>query len=160
MECGIPMTARCLLCTFWFAYGLLAVVAHGALAAERSLVLVRSEQATVPPLTEQEVRKLFLGEALIKNGQRVQALRNGTSPFLYEVFLQKIVFMSARNYERQLLSRVFRLGGQRPPAYEDLNELIAALMNNPAAVTFMWEDEARTIPGIKVSTQLWQGPIE
>ncbi len=133
---------------------------HGALAAERSLVLVRSEQATAPPLTGQEVRKLFLGEALTKNGQRVQALRNLTDPFLYEVFLQKIVFMSAHNYERQLLSRVFRLGGQRPPVHEDLNQLIAALKSNPAAVTFMWEDEAKAIPGIKVTTQLWQGPTE
>lgn len=162
MECGIPVTVnvRRILCIFWLVYGLYVIAVHGALAAERTLVLVRSEQATAPALTEQEVRKLFLGEALTKNGQRVQALRNHTDALLYEVFLQKIVFMSGRNYERQLLSRVFRLGGQRPPIYEDLGALIAALKANPAAVTFMWEDEAGTIPGIKVGMQLWQGPIE
>ena len=160
MECGFPVIARRIFCTFFFIYGLIITTAHGALAADRALVLVRSEQATATALTEQEVRKLFLGEALVKQGQLMEPLRNRTDPLLYEVFLQKIVFMSARNYERQLLSRVFRLGGQRPPAYEDLDELIAALKSNPAAVTFMWEDEARTIPGIKVSTQLWQGPIE
>ncbi len=154
------MIVRRIFCTFCFVfvYGLLTAAGQGAVAAERSLVLVRSEQASVPAPTEQEVRKLFLGEVLVKDNQRVQALRNLTDPFLYEVFLQKIVFMSAHNYERQLLSRVFRLGDQRPLVYEDLNELIAALKSNPAAVTFMWEDEAKTIPGIKVSTQLWQGP--
>jgi hypothetical protein len=160
MECDIPVIARRFLHTFWLVCGLLAVASHGVFAAERSLDLVSSEQATVPALTEQEVRKLLLGEALIKNDQRVQALRNRTNPFLYEVFLQKTVFMSTHNYDRQLLSRVFRLGGQRPPAYENLNELITALKSNPAAVTFMWEDEAKTIPDIKVSTRLWQGPIE
>lgn len=154
------MIVRRIFCTFCIAYGLLALADHSALAAERSLVLVRSEQATGSPLTGREARRLFLGEVLIQNGQRVQALRNLTDPFLYEVFLQKIVFMSARNYERQLLSRVFRLGGQRPPVHEDPNQLIAALKNNPAAVTFMWEDEAKAIPGIRVSTQLWQGQIE
>ena len=154
------MIHRSLLRTFWFACGLLAVASHSVFAAERSLVLVRSEQAAVPVLTEQEVRKLFLGEALIKDGQRVEGLRNSADSFLYEVFLQKIIFMSARNYERQLLSRVFRLGGQRPPLYDDRNELIAMLKSNPAAVTFMWEDEAKLIPGIKVSTLLWQGVIE
>ena len=154
------MIRRSLLRTFWFACGLLAVASHSAFAADRSLVLVRSEQAVAPALTEQEVRKLFLGEALIKDGQRVQALRNLTDPFLYEVFLQKIIFMSARNYERQLLSRVFRLGGQRPPVYENFYEMIAVLKSNPVAVTFMWEDDAKSIPGIKVSTLLWQGVIE
>lgn len=154
------MIIRLLLCTFWLAYALLTLASHSAFAAERSLVLVYSEQATVPALTEQEVRKLFLGEALFKDAQRVEALRNRSDPLLYEVFLQKIVFMSARNYERQLLSRVFRLGGQRPSAYEDLDELIAALKSNPAAVTFMWKEDAKTTPGIKVGTQLWQGPIE
>lgn len=154
------MTARRLLHTFWLVGGLFVVTGHSAFAVERSLVVVRSEQATAPPLTEQEVRKLFLGEVLIKDGQRVEALRNGANTFLYEVFLQKIIFMSARNYERQLLSRVFRLGGQRPPLYNDLNELVAMLKTNTATVTFMWEDEAKLIPGIKVSTLLWQGVIE
>ena len=154
------MIVRRIFCTFCFVYGLLALAGHSAFAAERSLVLVRGEQATAPPLTGQEVRKLFLGEVLIKNGQRVQALRNLTDPFLYEVFLQKIIFMSARNYERQLLSRVFRLGGQRPPVYENFYEMIAVLKSNPVAVTFMWEDDAKSIPGIKVSTLLWQGVIE
>ena len=160
MERSISVIHRSLLCTFWFVCSLLAVASHSAFAAERSLVLVRSEQATAPPLTGQEVRKLFLGEALIKDSQRVEALRNLTDPFLYEVFLQKIIFMSARNYERQLLSRVFRLGGQRPPAYENFYEMIAVLKSNPVAVTFMWEDEAKSIPGIEVSTQLWQGQVE
>ena len=154
------MTAHRLLHTCWLMCGLLAITSLGAFAAERSLVVVRSDQTAGPALTEQEVRKLFLGEALIKDGQRVEPLRNGANLLLYEVFLQKIIFMSARNYERQLLSRVFRLGGQRPPLYNDLNELIAMLKTNPATVTFMWEDEARAIPGIKVSTLLWQGSIE
>lgn len=139
---------------------MLVCVAHATFSAERHMVLVSSAQFDIPTLSALELRHLFLGVPTIKNGHVLQPLRNNTDSVLYEVFLQKIVFLSARNYEHHLLSQVFRLGGQRPPLYGDMNELVSALKTHPGTVTYMWADTAQTLPGLRIIEDLWQGPTE
>ena len=128
-------------------------------AASERLVLVAGAQSTLPPLSLVEVRKLFLGKPLIKEGMRIEALRNTSDELLQEVFLQKVIFMSERAYERQLLSNVFREGGQRPSAYKELKSLVAELQTRPAALSYMWAGTAQATPGIKIIGELWTGPI-
>ncbi|MEO5573194.1 MAG: hypothetical protein ABIR48_01730 [Gammaproteobacteria bacterium] len=128
-----------------------------ATASAERLVLVSSAKANLPVLSPGEVRRLFLGKALVKNGVRIEGLRNGTDELLQEVFLQKVVFMSIRAYERQLLSNVFRAGGERPTQYNDQEQLLSALQEKSGALTYMWEHAAQTTPGIKVVGELWEG---
>ncbi|MDO9371260.1 MAG: hypothetical protein Q7U07_01525 [Gammaproteobacteria bacterium] len=139
---------------------MLACVAHATYSAERRMVLVSSDQLTLPPPSARDLRRLFLGVPIIKDGHTLVPLRNNTDPMLHEVFLQKIVFLSARNYEHHLLSQVFRLGGQRPELYSDMNELVSALKTRPGAVTYMWADTAQTLPGIRIVEDLWQGSTD
>lgn len=142
---------------------LLIVTEPGAApGSERTLVMVTvtGAQSKTTSLTQQEVRRLFLGETLFKDGERLIPLLNIGDPLLYEVFLQKVIFMSARNYERQVLSRVFRMGGKRPAAYTDDAELLEALRNEPGRVSYMWEDLAKFSPGIKTVGTLWQSPAD
>ena len=123
----------------------------------RRLVLVSGGNSDIPPLAPTQVRKLYLGAPLIVHGKRIEPLRNTSDLLLYEVFLQKIVFMSARNYERQLLSQVFREGGGQPKVFEDTDELTDILRKNPHTVSYMWSDTATGRPGLKVVQELWQG---
>lgn len=139
---------------------MLLSVTHATFSAERRMVLVSSAQSDIPTLSALELRHLFLGMPIVKNGRKLQPLRNNTDPVLYEVFLQKIVFLSARNYEHHLLSQVFRLGGQRPPLYADINELVNALKSRPGSVSYMWADTAQTQADIRIIEDLWQGLIE
>lgn len=136
---------------------MLVCMAHATYSAERRMVLVSSDQIALPAPSAQELRRLFLGVPVIRDGRALVPLRNNTDPILYEVFLQKIVLLSARNYEHHLLSQVFRLGGQRPALYSDMNELVSALKARPGAVTYMWADTAQTLPGIRIVEDLWQG---
>lgn len=126
----------------------------------QTLVLATSTNSSIPSLTTQEARKLFLGVPLEKDGEHPVPLLNISDPLIYEVFLQKIAFMSANTYENQTLSVVFRLGGKRPQSYDDLNSLINALQQNPGTVTFLWEDQIRGNQGIKPVNVLWQGSLK
>ncbi|MCL4316123.1 MAG: hypothetical protein M1527_04585 [Gammaproteobacteria bacterium] len=132
------------------------------LSAERMLVVVTvtGAETKAASLTQQEVRRLFLGETLIKDGEQLIPLLNTGDPMLYEVFLQKVIFLSARNYERQVLSRVFRMGGRRPAAYTDSAKLLEALRSEPGRVSYMWDDMAKSSPGIKTVGTLWQSPAD
>lgn len=142
---------------------MMIVVTLGAAPASvpaARLVLVTDAASEMPAIGSTEVRKLFLGKPLVKDGLRIQALRNETNDLLREVFLQKVMFMSARDYERQLLSNVFREGGERPAAYDQPAPLVEALRAKPGAVTYMWEDAARATPNVKIVSELWQGSLE
>lgn len=129
-------------------------------AGKKMMVLVTSFGSKMPTLSKQEVRKLFLGFPVTKNSQIIISLSNRTDELLYEVFLQKIIFMSSRIYERQLMSRVLKYGGNRPKYYLNNAKLVEALKSNEHMVTFMWRSTVATTPGIKILQPLWQGALE
>jgi hypothetical protein len=139
---------------------ILAVRTDAQPAAERQLVLVSGANVPVAALPPAEVRRLFLGTPSEHAGQQIRALHNDSEPLVREVFLQKIVFMSADHYERHLLAQVYRAGGQRPARYGTLDTLVQALQQQPGAVTYMWASTAREISGITVVQELWRGRVD
>lgn len=128
--------------------------------AGRRLVLAAGAGAAVPRLTLGELRQAYLGVPVEKDGIRIVPLRNLSDPLLYEIFLQKVLFMSARSYERRLLSRTLQSGMQRPPEYTDLSRLRVALFTTPGAVTYMWAETVRATPGLREVQTLWDGATE
>jgi len=140
---------------------LFLILAPGAGDAQqiRTLVLVTGADSTIPLLSDREIRKLYLGVQVTKNGQRLTPLRNLVDPLLEEVFLQKVIFLSARAYEDQLLSRVFRLGGLRPISYDNQERLVEALHVSSNAVTYMWATDVYGEKRLKKIGELWSGQI-
>jgi hypothetical protein len=125
-----------------------------AQTAGSSLVLVASARSVIRQLSPEETRKLYLGVPMLIDSQRVHPLRNNSDPTVQEMFMQKVMFMSTPAYERQILSRVFRMGGTRPQAYAELRELLKALEGDPAAVTYLPRDVAAARPGLKIVGEL------
>ena len=126
-----------------------------AQAPERSLLLVAGEQSEAGTFSHAELRKIFLGIPVTRNGVRIKPLLNLTDPLAMNVFLQQVIFMSEREYKRQLLSRVFRLGDQRPPEYDDIDELAGALRETSGSLTFMWAEQFETRSGLVSLGVLW-----
>ncbi|MEK7716521.1 MAG: hypothetical protein AAB322_02075 [Pseudomonadota bacterium] len=125
-------------------------------AAEgRKLVLVAGGQSAAAVLSPEEVRKLYLGVAVTKDGKTFLPLCNHTDMVAYEVFMQKIMYMSGPAYERALITRLVRTMSSRPPEYAAERDLLQALAATPSAVTYMWADKAQAA-GLKVVAELWQ----
>ena len=129
-------------------------------APERVLVLVASSSSAIAALPQPEIRRLYLGAPVIRNGEALEPLRNLSDQSLQEVFLQRVVFMSERAYEHQILSKVFRVGGKRPATYYANEDLVEALSSSPNAVSYMWLDAAQTDWRVKVVTELWRGSVQ
>ena len=155
MELYVLMGKRWIKISVLLACVCLLAGSGGGQESERHLVLVCSTEANIPLLSHHEVREVFLGVPTVKNGVRLKPLRNASDPLLAEVVLQKVIFMSKRNYKRQLASRVFRLGGARPPEFTDQEELTDALRASPAALTFMWSNQVTSADGIKLCGLSW-----
>jgi len=118
-------------------------------------VLVTATEAPVAKFTNKELRLLYLGYPVTRGKLRFEPLINQCNKTSYQVFLQKIMFMSEQSYNRKLVTRVFRHGGERPPSYKQRALLINELKNNTNAITFMVPDVAAKIEGIQVVQQLW-----
>ena len=128
-----------------------------ALAAgpEPALVLVSSATSNIDPLSADEVRKLYLGDAVLSNGHPIKPLRNHSDGYVQALFMQRVIQMSAPAYERRILSRIFREGGSRPLIITGLHKLINALQSDPYAVSYMYSDEASAHPELKILSVLW-----
>jgi hypothetical protein len=118
-------------------------------AEEQRIAIVASAGSGIKVISAKRVRRAYLGASIVLDGVEIKPLLNQTDKFAEEVFLQKVLFMSAEAYERQLLARAFR-GGSRPKAYENLTDLLAALHNDNATITFMLYETAINTPGIRI----------
>ena len=134
--------------TIWLAVWVLQAPTL-AEAEQQRLAIVASADSNIKTLSAKEVRRAYLGASIVVDGLEIKPLRNQTNELAEEVFLQKVLFMSEEAYERQLLARTFR-GAGRPKSYNNFFELLMALHNNDATITFMLYGTAVTTPGIRI----------
>ncbi len=123
----------------------------------RELVLVCRSQESINVFSKTELRRLFLGFPVKKNNTLVNALRNTSENDVYQVFLQNVMFMSKRNYERRLLSLNFTRGNKVIPDYEDTLLLIKNIKKNSNNVSYVWRDNLDESQGLTVIQVLWEG---
>lgn len=129
-------------------------------AETRKLVLVTHTKSKISPLTKLALRHLYLGAPIKQRGVRIISVRNMSDPLLYEVFLQKVMHMSASNYERLMISRIYQRGGQRLITVSKTADLVPILQRNLNTLSFMWEETALSTPNIKIVNILWEGKIK
>ncbi len=120
-----------------------------ALGEEQRITIVASTGSGIKAISAKEVRRAYLGATIVLDGVEIKPLRNQTDKLAAEVFLQKVLFMSAEAYERQLLARAFR-GGSYPKAYDNLIDLLAALQKDHSTITFMLYETAIKTPGVRI----------
>lgn len=150
------MIRRCL-----YLAGLLLLLSGTSLPAdephEATLVLVSGAGLGDSQLTPNQLRRIFLGMPVSANGKAISALRNTSDPLLNEIFLQKVVYMSERRYQRLLVSKTFRTGQIRPPNFKSHDNLVQALKTVPDSVSVMWERDAKNHTDLHVIQVLWTG---
>ena len=137
---------------FAFLFG--AAFSLPAPADELRLVLVASAKSNVAGMMPAEVRRLYLGIPIIRDGKEIIPVLNTSDPMIQEVFLQRVLFMSAHAYVRQMTARVYRSGGNRIRNYNDFRNLVEALVEDPQSVTYMPYETASTLSGIKIIASL------
>ena len=124
--------------------------------AGHQAVLVTSSTSPIQDIDSLELRKLFLGFNVTRDGKFVKGLRNTEDDNLNSIFLQSVVAMSEKSYERRHLSLTLRKGIPRPLEYDKPEDLLIALSNNPYAVSYMWSESAESNPDLKILRVLWE----
>ena len=133
----------------------LTVLVCSAQTTQRSLLLVTGSNYELGPVTNTELRKVFLGIPVTRENVRLKPLLNFTDPRATSIFLQQVIFMSERDYRRQLVLRVFRFGDQSPAEYEDIDLLVEDLRRMPGSLTYMWSDQFERYEGLGSLGVIW-----
>lgn len=138
---------------------LLALLAAGASVpalADSALVLVVSIDSPIREITALEIRKAYLGVRAESGSQQLRPVRLNGDKHLNEVFLQSVIAMSARSYERRLLSMTLKFGQPRPEQVASPEEVAAILVRSPDAIGYMWQADAIRDKRLRIVRVLWQ----
>ena len=150
MECSIPLKPFTVIAT-----ALLITLIGGPALADHKVVIVASESSPLSAISSIDLRKIYLGIPLVEGKTRYVAIRNQSDSRLNEIFLQTLVSMSERDYERRLLTLTLQSGRRRPIVVSDHESIVSALKNNPQLVTYMWGEDFDRTRGLKVLRTLW-----
>jgi hypothetical protein len=124
--------------------------------AEHQVVLVAAATSPLHDIDSVELRKIFLGFTVERDGQAIKGLRNISDEDLNNIFLQTVVAMSEKSYKRRQLSLTLRKGIPRIAEYDNVEDLIKALLRNPYSISYTREDVVEREPGIKILRVLWE----
>ena len=154
MECNFPV--RISLLQFVIFVGL--TVASQKLRAEDAMVLVADKNSPIEDISILDIRKSYLAISVTIDNKTIRPLRRRDDQRLNQIFLQSILAMSQRSYERRLLSLMLKFGVPRPIEVDDRDELLTLLVGDPYAITYMWRSNADANPDVKTIKVLWQEP--
>ena len=124
-------------------------------AGERQVVLVAASTSPLHNLSSLELRKIYLGFTVKRDGKIVEGLLYTGDENLNSIFLQTVVAMSGKSYKNRLLSLTLRQGTPPPAKYDKYGDLVYALSTEPYSVSYMWEDDADKSSEIKILRELW-----
>ena len=125
--------------------------------ADHSLVLIAHIDSPLDDLSSLSIRKLYLGFTVVNDeGDIVHAIVNSSDSSVWEIFLQDVMGMSARSYDRRLLTLTLQSGRSRPEVVNTAEETLDKIDEDKNAVAFVWSEDIEGRNNIKVLRVLWQ----
>ena len=152
MEHCIPVRTRGL----QLSLVLVMLLSMTAAWADDAVVLVTSSDSPIADISSLDIRKTYLGISVTIAGSTVRPVRQRDDSRLNLIFLQSVIAMSQRSYERRLLSMMLKYGTPRPTEVDDREALIEMLERNPHAIGYMWASDAESDRRVRKVKVLWQ----
>jgi len=152
MECCISVRVRI---SQLLTLTALTLVAQASLA-EVAVVLVTYKDSPIQSISSLDIRKVYLGISVTVDGNTIRALRRRDDERLNRIFLQSVIAMSERSYERRLLSLMLKFGTPRPAEVDDSDELLESLATIPSSIAYMWKSDAEADSRVRIIGVLWQ----
>lgn len=125
------------------------------LSEELRLLLITRAEYKPLPLDRNELRRLFLGMPVYRNGEKLIPLINKSEALCYQVFLQSVVGLSQKRYERSLISGLYRQGVVAPVFYEDKKDLLKDLNKKDRTISVMFDKGEGKEKVFNVVQEIW-----
>jgi hypothetical protein len=135
----------------------LLLFAAQAAYADQALVLITSADSPLQSVSSIDLRKLYLGFIVnTETGHQIRPVTNDSDSRAKEVFLQSVVGMSARSYDRRLLTLTLRTGRHRPEVFRETAALLDRIADDAYSIAFVWNEDVAGREDIRILRVLWQ----
>jgi len=124
-------------------------------AGDLRLLLITKVDYKPLVFDKNELRRLFLGIPVYRNGEALQPLINKSERRSYQVFLQTTLGMSQKRYERSLVSDVYRQGAKTPSIYTNFKKLLRDLNKEENAISFYYDHGEPIGNKFNVVQEIW-----
>ena len=152
MECGLSVRKH----VVQLLVSIALMLPMAASMAEDTVVLVTHSDSSVEDISSLDIRKAYLGILVTVDGSTIRPIRRQEDERLNMIFLQSVVAMSQKSYERRLISMMLKFGTPRPIEVDSGEELLEQLVRNPGAIAYMWKSDADAEPRVSTIRVLWQ----
>jgi len=132
----------------------LTFLAHSTLADV--VVLVTDKDSPIRKISSLDIRKAYLGISVSIDGMPIRALGRRDDQRLNQIFLQSVMAMSERSYERRQLSLMLKFATPRPQQADDSEELLELLARYPSSIAYMWISDAENDSRVRIISVLWK----
>ena len=136
--------------------GLAMMLSMTAAWADDTVVLVTSSESPITDISSLDIRKAYLGISVRIAGSTVRPILQQDDDRLNLIFLQSVIAMSQKSYDRRLLSMMLKFGTPRPGKADSREALIETLQGNPYAIGYMWKSDAESDARVRTVKVLWQ----
>jgi hypothetical protein len=124
--------------------------------AEDEVVLVVAKDSPIAELSALDIRKTYLGVNVAVDGKSIKGYRLSNDQQLNQIFMQSVIAMSERSYERRLLSLTVKYGRPRPTEVDGPTELVDAIEDDLFGIGYMWKSDAEKAGQVRIVRVLWQ----
>ncbi|VAW69695.1 hypothetical protein MNBD_GAMMA10-2452 [hydrothermal vent metagenome] len=126
-----------------------------ARADDLHLLMVTDESNQILPLSKDELRRLFLGMPVYRNGNKLKAAINRSDEMCYQIFLQYILGMSHKRYVHTMVSSLYRNGIKTPPIFTRADDVIDYLHEEDYSVTYIFKHNLPQFNNLNVVQEIW-----
>ncbi len=119
------------------------------------LVLVTHQSSPISALSAGEMRRVFMGLTVSVPQGPLRPIINASSDSLRTAFLQHVVGLSERMYQRRRLSLELQQGVTRPQSVNDPKQLLERLRSTPTGISFMWRGDALRLQELRILKVIW-----
>ena len=116
----------------------------------QTMVIIAGTSFPKDRLTIQELKALYLGETQLLQDLRIHPVDQRENQLIRKRFLERVVQMTRDRYIDYWNLRLFRYGGFSPLLRNTGREVIETVREQDGSLGYVWLEEARNEPGIKI----------
>ena len=116
----------------------------------QTMVIIAGTSFPKDRLTIQALKAIYMGETQLLQDLRIHPVDQRENQPIRKRFLERVVQMTRDRYIDYWNLRLFRSGGFTPLLKNNSREVIETVQEQDGALGYVWLEEARDEPGIKI----------
>ncbi len=139
--------------------GLITVLVSGSLLASanaRELAIIANKDYTLDSISAFAVRDIYLGEKTLERGVKIRPM-DQRDEAIKRKFIERVMGNSVDGYKAYWIKKFFQEGVNPPTAKGSPYEVIQAISQTVGAIGYVWVDDIKGDPGIKILLKIEVG---